>query len=434
MKNKLIINGLVLGIIILFLGASVLPSISGYIWRPNISANEICILNNDLLDQSQDIYEGGYALASTQWLAQSFKPSLGTLTRIELLISREPQTSYSVKISIRVNLLGNDIVSVTKQPEDFPIYPQIQWTEIVFPDTDVVPEGTYYIVCTTNNPPYAYNWFGTGNNLYERGNAYFSYDQGSSWANSPTIDLCFKTYGKEYQPVPVLEIKDVKGGFGKISAILNNIGGEDATNVDWKISVKGGILGFINVETTGNITLIPASLIGSETVQTDKIIFGLGKVDITINATYAHSWVGTAFVLGPFVLAINQTQFTVPEVKFEQIVKAGVETWKAKVTIRGNDYAQAVRCIQWTNMTGVVFLDQAYDYTSLPGCDAKGEWASEWFELDQKPCDCYIEYRTKLNGKLTDINDCYSNPTNRFRTEKFGPPLPEGWQPLPPTQ
>ena len=156
----------------------------------------------DLLDQSQDILEAGYALASTQWLAQSFKPSLGTLTRIELLISREYTTSYSVKISIRDNLLGNDIVSVTKQPEDFPIltFPFNEWTEIDFPDTYVFPEETYYIVCTTNQPIGDYNWFGNGNNLYERGQAYFSFDQGSSWVIRPTIDLCFKTYGIENQP------------------------------------------------------------------------------------------------------------------------------------------------------------------------------------------------------------------------------------------
>jgi len=177
-----------------------------------------CILNNDLLDQSQDILEAGYALASTQWLAQSFKPSLGTLTRIELLISREYTTSYSVKISIRDNLLGNDIVSVTKQPEDFPIltFPFNEWTEIDFPDAYVVPEETYYIVCTTNQPIGDYNWFGNGNNLYERGQAYFSYDQGSSWVIRPTIDLCFKTYGIENQP-PNKPVKPSGTASGKIN-------------------------------------------------------------------------------------------------------------------------------------------------------------------------------------------------------------------------
>jgi len=419
-------KGLVFGIIILFLGASVLPSISGYIWRPNISANEICILNQDLLDQSQDIYEAGYALAYTQWPAQSFIPSLETLTRIELLITRGPTTSYSVKISIRDNLLGYDIVSVTLQPEDFPIYPQIQWTEIDFLDTYVVPGETCYIVCTTNQPIGDYNWWGNGNNLYEKGQAYFSYDQGSSWVTQPTIDLCFKTYGEEYQPAPVLEIKDVKGGFGKISAILNNIGGEDATNVDWKISVKGGILGFINVETTGNITLIPASLIGSETVQTDKIIFGLGKVDITINTTYAHAWVGTAFVLGPFVLAINQTQFTVPEVKVEQTGKTN-ENWT--VTIQGNDYAVGVKAIKWTH-NNMIFFTKFYP-EPLPGCSAQGEW-SDTFNLPMKPNDIHITYKTKLNGQLKDVQK--TGQYNEPRTEKFGPPMPEGWQPLPTTQ
>jgi len=224
----------------------------------------------------------------------------------------------------------------------------------------------------------------------------------------------------------VLEIKDVKGGFEKISAILNNIVVEESTNVDWRISVKGGILGFINVETTGNIILTPASSNGSETIQTDKTIFGLGKVDITLNATYAHSWVGTAFVLGPFVLAINQTQFTVPEVKVEKIGKTN-EDWT--VTVQGNDYAVGIKAIKWTHH-GTIFTSKFYT-EPLPGCGAQGEW-SDTFTLTMTPDDFHIIYKTKLKGQLKDVQN--TGGTNEPRTQTFGPPMPEGWQPLPPTQ
>ena len=246
--------------------------------------------NNDLLDQSQDIYEAGYALASTQWLAQSFKPSLGTLTRIELLIIREPTTSYSVKISIRDNLLGSDIVSVTKQPGDFPIKPIIEWTEIDFQDIYVVPGETYYIVCTTNNPlPNAYNWWGSGNNPYERGDAYFSYNQGSSWVTQPTIDLCFKTYGIGNQP-PNKPVKPSGPTSGKVgvsytySSSTTDPDGDqlyywfdwgDGTNSGWVGPFASGATASANyswsTKGTYNITVKARDTNGAESVWSDPL-------------------------------------------------------------------------------------------------------------------------------------------------------------------
>jgi len=245
--------------------------------------------NNDLLDQSQDIWEGGYALASIQWLAQSFKPSLGTLTRIELLITRGPTTSYSVKISIRDNLLGSDIVSVTLQPEAFPVYPQIQWTEIDLPDIYVVPEETYYIVCTTNQPFGDYNWWGRGNNPYERGQAYFSYDQGSSWANSPTIDLCFKTYGIENQPPnkPVKPSGSTNGRVGVSYTYSSSTTDPDGDQLyywfDWGDGTNSGWVGPLasgatasasqswSTKDTYNITVKARDTNGAESVWSDPL-------------------------------------------------------------------------------------------------------------------------------------------------------------------
>jgi len=82
--------------------------------------------------------------------------------------------------------------------------------------------------------------------------------------------------------VPNVQIGAVTGGIGKVSMEIKNTGDGDATNVHWSISVKGGIAGKIDVTTTGVITSLPAS--GTATVQTDKTLFGLGALTITLAA------------------------------------------------------------------------------------------------------------------------------------------------------
>jgi hypothetical protein len=81
---------------------------------------------------------------------------------------------------------------------------------------------------------------------------------------------------------PVLRIEDITGGLGLIQAVIENIGDGDATNVNWSISVKGGIIGGIDVSAGGIIeTSEPRS---EELVNTDAEIRGLGLVDIAVSA------------------------------------------------------------------------------------------------------------------------------------------------------
>jgi hypothetical protein len=196
---------LVVGIILLFVGTSILPSTSQGLNQNSSERveNEIVCNSRDELDQYQTIIEAGYALFYNSWLAQSFTPSVEILTRIELAITRDSLTSYPLKISIRDDLYGDDIVCVTKQADEFPIWPpgETEWTEIDFPDIFVVPEKTYYIICITNQSlTDCYNWWGDGYSDYERGSAYYSSDFGAFWVNSINIDYCFITYGLSDNP------------------------------------------------------------------------------------------------------------------------------------------------------------------------------------------------------------------------------------------
>ncbi len=64
------------------------------------------------------------------------------------------------------------------------------------------------------------------------------------------------------------------------------------------------MLGKIDVKESGLITMFDIAT--TEISKTDEFIFGLGNIDIIIDADYAESWIGTAFVFGPFILNIEK--------------------------------------------------------------------------------------------------------------------------------
>lgn len=72
---------------------------------------------------------------------------------------------------------------------------------------------------------------------------------------------------------------EVTGGFG-ITVDISNVGDEDATDIDWSISVEGGIFGFINKSLNGNIPLLKPD----ETERKLMMAFGLGSIEITVIA------------------------------------------------------------------------------------------------------------------------------------------------------
>ena len=98
-------------------------------------------------------------------------------------------------------------------------------------------------------------------------------------------------------PIPVVDIQTISGGFG-VTAIIENFGTGEATDVEWSITVKGG--GFIiGGDNNGSI---PILLLGESVTVTSGFLFGLGLPEI--NVTVNDMWMATrGLVLGPFVLA-----------------------------------------------------------------------------------------------------------------------------------
>jgi hypothetical protein len=80
---------------------------------------------------------------------------------------------------------------------------------------------------------------------------------------------------------PVLQIENITGGLFKVKATITNNGGSAATDIDWKITLTGGLI-LLGKETTGNILSLDS---GDSREISSKTIIGLGKTLITITAT-----------------------------------------------------------------------------------------------------------------------------------------------------
>jgi hypothetical protein len=105
-------------------------------------------------------------------------------------------------------------------------------------------------------------------------------------------------YSRGVVEAPVINIKSVSGGFG-ISAVIENTGTGDATDVQWSISLEGGLI-ILGKETSGTIPILAAG--ESKTVKSG-LIFGIGKTRITVTADRASKEVTGTVILFFVIIA-----------------------------------------------------------------------------------------------------------------------------------
>lgn len=241
---------------------------------------------DDELDQSQTQFDDmGLGVGYDYYYgfnfsgAQSFIPQKSILTRVELFIaSIGDAMSKPYVLAIRKELNGENLILVSVNHNQIP-YGEPTWIEFDFDDIPVVPGETYYMVSYTTAIYWnLYLWGGSDDNPYPNGLAFISIDEGQSWDGHPDVDACFKTYGKSSD----LEIIKITGGLSKVCAEIKNNFGSDVENVNWSITVEGGILGRINVVTDDTIDVLANDDV--EIVCTDKLVFGLGPIEITATA------------------------------------------------------------------------------------------------------------------------------------------------------
>jgi len=95
-------------------------------------------------------------------------------------------------------------------------------------------------------------------------------DRESDWSDPHSIHI-LKT--------PYMKVEQIYGGFFKISAVIRNLGEIEATNIQWSITLDGGII--LGRETTGTIPNIPPD--GNVTVNSN-LILGFGEITVTAKA------------------------------------------------------------------------------------------------------------------------------------------------------
>jgi len=224
MQYKIFRKNMVIGIIVLFFGASIVEGIGSlnefvrdrkkidnieeyFLINSTIASilNEKEVLFCDSrgyhIDQQQTQHgNSGYNINYDQFVAQSFKPSVERLSRVDLMLFEYGGVpDYELEFYVRKTLSGSNLVTVTKDGSEV----IDGWNEFDFDDIEVEIDDTYYLVCEgdagTGGEPF-YCWYYSDSNPYSRGMTYiFNYD---TWHSVSGSDCCFKTYYYNDPPNP----------------------------------------------------------------------------------------------------------------------------------------------------------------------------------------------------------------------------------------
>ena len=247
LKSKLYVKILAVGIFILLIGIASASSVSINIIKTSSDSNytktttqtgESEIINREsigvttldgtveVVDQQQYSNCGwGVSVRTRYWEAQSFIPTLETLTKIKVKISKTAYwtpSDINITLHIRTSLTGEDLVNLTQEvgpirdnwlEYEIPLsrYYLVfytKWLEYDFPDLTVIPGNKYYIILESDAGTIDkhYLWVFQRNNGYNDGEAWSSNDSGVTWTldeNLPSwegLDCCFITYGFEKAP------------------------------------------------------------------------------------------------------------------------------------------------------------------------------------------------------------------------------------------
>lgn len=225
--------------------------------------------NEDEIDQQQtqaDIFEEIYG---ENYIAQSFKPTLGNLTRIKLLLSKIGNINSNITIGIRKEINKKDFINISLPPSE--ITREEQWIQINFTNIKLNTEGKiYYIICKTQNGDENnnYRWHASNTDTYTYGTQYSSPDAGETWFQNISRDLCFITYGKEIIKESALEIKFINGKFGNtIDVGIENTGKTEINNIEVLMRLEVGLFLKLQRQYIEEIESLKPGLPG-------KIIFG----------------------------------------------------------------------------------------------------------------------------------------------------------------
>jgi hypothetical protein len=167
----------------------------------------------------------------------------------------------------------------TSDPESQQVYYLWSWGDTM--GTWLGPYDSGVIVEATHT------WIAAGNYTVKV-KAKDDLDMESGWSDPITVHVEASSH---------VEIGEITGGFGSVTAKVKNTGAGEASNVPWSISLTGGLV-LSRRETTGTLTKIQPGFYPQ--IKTG-FLFGIGKVTITVTADVAEK-TASAFLLGPLVI------------------------------------------------------------------------------------------------------------------------------------
>jgi hypothetical protein len=155
----------------------------------------------DQLDQSSP-------LGWRQWIcgfcctghisAQAFRPTLSTLTRVELGFWKQVNVTGNFTVSIRKTLNGDDLTAKTLSLDEVPWMNYGDWVSVDFEDITVTPNQRYFIVVHYDSDDNLH-WIITYYTPYHRGMPWFR-GNFPFWTpldltSCKLPDMSFRTYG-----------------------------------------------------------------------------------------------------------------------------------------------------------------------------------------------------------------------------------------------
>ena len=179
--------------------------------------NNIIPMNIDQLDQSQTQADNNLIINS-YGCAQSFKPTLSTLTKFSLYLSSTFDINNhwsfgTYRVSIRQgSLTGTEIFYLNVPSSDLPQGISFTLTLYASPTKSITPGASYFIIISAMNPTIynaaeLYWWYGSWTS-YTDGEAYYR-DALTWWLLfMGSADFCFNTYGEsvtDNPPIVVIE-------------------------------------------------------------------------------------------------------------------------------------------------------------------------------------------------------------------------------------